>query len=72
MAMMADSVNEFLAALVRCQPDRSPPDRGNTIALKKVLKKVLDKSTKAGVTSVSVFVGAYEILYMKFVEMANN
>jgi len=68
MAMMADSVNEFLAALVRCRPDRSPPDRGNTIAL----KKVLDKSTKAGVTSVSVFVGAYEILYMKFVGMANN
>jgi len=68
MAMMADSVNEFLAALVRCQPDRSPPDRGNTIAL----KKVLDKSTKAGVTSGSVFVGAYEILYMKLVGMANN
>jgi len=68
MAIMAASVNEFLAALVRCQPDRSPPDRGNTIAL----KKVLDKSTKAGVWSGSVFVGAYEILYMKFVGMANH
>jgi len=34
--------------------------------------KILDKRIKAGVMCPSVFVGAYNILYMKVAGMANN
>jgi hypothetical protein len=45
-----------------------PPDPWNTIAP----GKILDKSMNAGVTSVCDFVGAYDVLYMKFTKMAND
>jgi len=65
MALMADSVNEFLAALVR-QPDR------RIVEIISHFTKILDKSIKVRVTSRSVFVGAHNILYMKLEEMATN
>jgi hypothetical protein len=66
MALMADSVSEFLAALVRCQQD---PRIGEILSH---FTKILDKSIKVRVTSLSVFVGAHNILYMKLEEMATN
>jgi hypothetical protein len=66
MAMMVDSITEFLAALVRSQP-------GHRIAeILSHFTKILDKSIKVGVTSPSVFVGARNVLYMKLVKMATN
>jgi len=36
------------------------------------LKKILDKSIKAGIRSVTVFVGAHDILYIKIAKIANS
>jgi len=33
------------------------------------LKKILDKSIKAGIRSVTVFVGAHDILYIKIAKL---
>jgi hypothetical protein len=66
MALMADSVNEFLPALVRYQPGR------RIVEILSDFTKILDKSIKVPVTSPSVFVGARTVLYMKLVEMATN
>jgi hypothetical protein len=40
--------------------------------LEKLPGKIIDKSMNSGVMSVSDFVGAYDVLYMKFAEMAND
>jgi hypothetical protein len=63
----AEVSTNLLAALARCQPTAP----AGSLKYYRT-RKILDKSIKTGVTCASVFVGACNILYMKFLRMANN